>query len=97
MPSLREIKWKLVIRGNVEKVKRKYGGKEIEEYELINRQIAILDGEGFKVQVKGWDRTNAFEFSNPDEYLKHYPEIDELIYMCEILSLIRTEFDIWKK
>lgn len=97
LPSLREIKWKLVIRGNVEKVKRKYGGKEIEEYELINRQTAILDGEGFKVQVKGWDRTNAFEFSNPDEYLKHYPEIDELIYMCEILSLIRTEFDIWKK
>ncbi len=97
LSSLKAIQWKLVTRGNVEKLKKKYRGKEIEEYELINKQIAILDGEGFKVQVKGWNRTNEFEFSNPDGYLKHYPEIDELIYMCEILNLIRTEFDIWKK
>lgn len=97
LPSLSEIQWKLVTRGNVEKVKKKYRGKEIEEYELMNKQISILDGEGFKVQVKGWNRTNEFEFSNPDGYLKHYPEIDELNYMCEILDLIRTEFHIWKK
>lgn len=97
LPSLSEIRWKLVTRGNVEKVKKKYRGKEIEEYELMNKQIAILDGEGFKVQVKGWNRANEFEFSNPDGYLKHYPEIDELNYICEILELIRTEFHIWKK
>ncbi len=97
LPSLSEIRWKLVTRRNVEKVKKKYRGKEIEEYELMNKQIAILDGEGFKVQVKGWNRANEFEFSNPDGYLKHYPEIDELNYMCEILELIRTEFHIWKK
>ncbi|WP_405328028.1 hypothetical protein [Leeuwenhoekiella sp. LLG6367-2.1] len=97
LPSLGEIQWKLVTRGNVEKVKKQYRGKEIEEYELTNKQIAILDGEGFKIQAKGWNRANEFEFSNPDGYLKHYPEIDELIYMCEILNVIRTEFGIWKK
>lgn len=97
LPSLSEIQWKLVTRGNVEKVKKIHRGKEIEEYELMNKQIAILDGEGFKVQVKGWNRTNEFEFSNPDGNLKHYPEIDELNYMYEILDLIRTEFHIWKK
>lgn len=97
LPNLTEIKWKLVTRGNVEKVKSTHRGKETEEYELLNKKISILDGEGFKVQVKGWNRINEFEFSNPDEYLKHYPEIDELNYMCEILNQIRTEFGIWKK
>ena len=97
LPSLSEIQWKLVTRGNVEKVKKQHRGKMIEEYELMSKQIAILDGEGFKIQVKGWKKTNDFEFSNPDGYLKHYPEIDELIYMCEILDLIRNEFHIWKK
>lgn len=97
LPSLSEIQWKLVTRGNVEKVKKKYRGKEIKEYELTNKQVAILDGEGFKVQIKVWNKTNEFEFSNPDGYLSHYPEIDELIYMCEILNTIRNEFGIWKK
>ena len=97
LPSLSEIQWKLMTRGNVEKVKKQYRGKEIEEYELANNKIAILDGEGYKIQVKGWNRSNEFEFSNPDGYLKHYPEIDELIYMREILNTIRTEFGIWKK
>ena len=97
LPSFSEIQWKLVTRGNVKKVKKKYRGKEIEEYELMNKKIAILDGDGFKAQVKAWNRANEFEFYNPDEYLKHYPEIDELNYMSEILNLIRTEFNIWNK
>lgn len=97
LPNLSEIRWKLVTRGKVEKVKKIHRGNEIEEYELMNKQVAILDGEGFKIQVRGWNKTNEFEFSNPDGYLSHYPEIDELIYMCEILNTIRTEFGIWKK
>ena len=97
LPSLNEIQWKLVTRGNVEKVERVHRGKKTEEYELMNKQIAILDGESFKIQVRGWNRINEFEYSNPDGYLKHYPEIDELIYMCEILNTIRNEFGIWKK
>ena len=97
LPSLNTIQWKLVTRGNVEKVVYKYRDKEVEEYEFSNQKISILDGESFKVQINSWNRVNEFEFSNPDGYLKHYPEIDELIYMCEILNLIRTEFDIWKK
>ncbi|RBW57141.1 hypothetical protein DS884_11180 [Tenacibaculum sp. E3R01] len=97
LPSLSEIQWKLGTRGNVEKVKNIHRGKEIVEYQLITKKISILDGEGFKVQSKGWNKINEFEFSNPDKYLKHYPEIDELIYMCEILNIIRNEFGIWKK
>lgn len=97
LPSLDNIQWKLVTRGNVEEIKRKHRDKEITEFELINTRIAILDGETFKVQIKELNRTNTFEFSNPDEYLKHFPEIDELIYVCEILNLIRDEFGVWKR
>ncbi len=96
LPSLSKIQWKLVTRGNVEKVKNTYRGKEIEEYELMNKQVTIFDGEGFKIQVRGWNKTNEIEFSNPDAYLNNYPEIDELIYICEILNTIRAEFGIWK-
>jgi hypothetical protein len=97
LPNMSQIKWKLTTRGNVEKVTGEFRGKIIEEYEYEKGQISILDGEGFKVQAKGYNRTNSFEFSNPDSYLKYYPEIDELIYMCEILNIIRNEFGIWKK
>ena len=97
LPNLSEIKWKLVTKGNVEKVERLLRGKMKEEYELINKKILILDGQGFKVQVNDWKRANEFEYSNPESYLKHYPEIDELIYMTEIIEFIRNEFKIWEK
>ncbi len=97
LPSLQDIRWKFGSRGNVKKVERIRRGKKTEKYEFLNRQIGILDGEGFTIQVKGWNKTNEFEYSNPDGYLKHYPEIDELIYMCEILDTIRNEFGIWEK
>ena len=44
LPNLSEIRWKLVTRGKVEKVKKIHRGKQIEEYELMNKQVAILDG-----------------------------------------------------
>lgn len=97
LPNLSEIRWKLVTQGNVEKAQKKHNGKIVEVYESSSTQIAILDGEGFNVQVKGWNGNNEFYYSNPDSYLKYYPEIDELIYICEILNLIRVEFQIWKK
>lgn len=96
LPSWSEIEWKLTTRGNVEKQERIHRGKNIEEYDFINETILFTDGEGFKVQAKGFNRYNEIEYSNPDSYLKHYPDIDELIYMNEILNLLRTEFHIWK-
>ena len=96
LPSLNEIQWKLVTRKNVVKIESKRKGKTTIEYEYLRSKISILDGEIFKIKVKGWKKDNEFEFSNPDSYLKHYPEIDEMIYICEILNLIRTEFNIWK-
>ena len=97
LPSLSEVKWKLVTRGNVEKVKIQSRGKMTEKYELLNKQVAILDGEKFKVQAKSLNKTNEFVFFNPDSYLEHYPDVDELIYMAEILNIVRSEFGVWEK
>ena len=97
LPNMRDIWWKLVTRGNVEKVEKPYHGKMAEEYTFRKLVLLVSDGEGFKVQVNGLERTNEFEYFNPDAYLKVHPEIDELNYMCEILDLIRTEFNVWKE
>ena len=97
LPNMRDIWWKLVTRGNVEKVEKPYDGEMAEEYTFRKQVLLVSDGEGFKVQVDGLDRTNEFEYSNPDAYLKVHPEIDELNYMCEILDLIRAEFNVWKE
>ncbi|SEL53661.1 hypothetical protein SAMN04487910_2750 [Aquimarina amphilecti] len=97
LPDMRKIQWKMVKRGNVEKVIDTIRGKIFEEYLSSERRIMITDGTGFIVKVKQQEETNHFEYSNPKSYLKHYPEIDELIYMSEILNIIQNEFGIWKK
>ena len=97
LPDMREIRWKMVKRGNVEKVIDTIRGKAFEEYLSSERRIMITDGTGFLIKVKHKEEANYFKYSNPESYLKHYPEIDELIYMREILNIIRKEFGIWKK
>ncbi|PHN93500.1 hypothetical protein CSC80_11295 [Maribacter sp. 6B07] len=96
LPNLKEIYWKLETRGEVEKVEIMHKGKIKEEYEILSKRKTIVDGEGYIVQAKGW-KFNEFEFSNPDRYLEYYPEVDELIFVCEILNTIRNEFGVWKK
>lgn len=95
--SQETIQWKLKKRGKVEKVRNTFRGKTIEEYTLISRKTSIVDGNFYTVKVKTPYKTNNFTFSNPESYLKIYPEIDELIYMSEILSIIKNEFGIWEK
>jgi len=95
LPSEESIQWKLGTRNEIEKKEYTRKEKTIVEYYSSTGKTHILDGEGFIVQAKGWDVTHTFSYSNPDSYLKHYPDIDELIYMVEILNIIRSEFDIW--
>ncbi|WP_299224719.1 hypothetical protein [uncultured Psychroserpens sp.] len=96
LPNLQEIKWKLAKRGDVEKRKVQRRGKVIEEYDLVNSTKTPLDGNGYIIIFKDKSRNNEFHFSNPYFYLSNYSEIDELIYVCEILDMITNEFGIWK-
>lgn len=56
--------------------------------------IAILDGTGYSIIYKSGKNHNEFDYSNPESYLKKFPEIDELNSFVEILKYIRKEFKI---
>jgi len=58
------------------------------------KAIMVLDGTGYLVKYKAGKQENEFDYSNPESYLKHYPEINELNYFVDILQYIRKEFNI---
>ena len=55
---------------------------------------SVLDGTGYLVKYKSGKQANEFNYSNPETYLKTYPEIDELSYFVDILNYIRKEFNV---
>lgn len=57
-------------------------------------KIAILDGTGYSTIYKSGKNHNEFHYSNPESYLKKFPEVDELTSFVEILKYIRKEFKI---
>ena len=62
---------------------------------VFQQQVtSILDGTGYFVKYQAGKQQNEFDYSNPESYLKHYPEIDELNYFVDILKYIRKEFNI---
>ncbi len=62
-------------------------------FETTN-SIVVLDGTGYLVKFKSGRQNNEFDYNNPESYLKHYPEIDELKSFVDILKYIRKEFNI---
>ncbi len=99
LPSLETIQWKLQKRGEktIELIVDDAKGEVT--YQNSTHNVAILDGHNYTVQVQSetWKKTHTFSYDNPESYLKHFPEIDELIYMNEILNIVKNEFTIWKK
>ena len=80
LPSLEEIRWKLIKRGNVELKKTKERGKIIEEYDLENSKMWIMDGESFKIQVNCWNKKNEFEqISSISEFLLSCYSIKDML------------------
>ncbi len=92
LPDQRSIEWKLKERGVI--YKENYRGKE--DYQLTNKVASVMDGTGYKVMTKVYGKSHSFSFRNPDIYYKLYPEVDELVFMKEIMDTIRTEFGIWE-
>ncbi|WP_268225517.1 hypothetical protein [Sinomicrobium oceani] len=89
LPNMSEIKYKMKERGNVELVDGKY--------QLMWKATEIMDGIGYRVQIRVNKKFHEVDFGNPVSYLKYYPDVDELIYFNELLDLIKSEFGIWKK
>jgi hypothetical protein len=86
LPSIKDIDYKL-----------KTTSIEIEDGEkiILKRKISPLDGESYEVFVKNGKVENHFIFNGLNSYLKHYPQVDELISYNKLLSIINTEFNLW--
>lgn len=71
---------------------------QIEDGEMYSStsSLSVLDGQSFFVKIKRGKKENQFNYSNPESYLKKYPDVDELLYFQELLNLIRNEFNIFK-
>lgn len=68
-------------------------GKFIDNYATVG----IMDGIGYKVMIKNNKEFNEINYSNPEGYLKHFENIDELISFKSLLDVVRNEFGIWTK
>jgi len=99
LPDISTIHWKLKkrTRKTVELIVGKGKTKGEITYQNSTTSVAILDGVTYTVQLKSGGNTHAFSYDNPESYLKHFPNVDELIYMNEILETIKNEFNIWNK
>jgi hypothetical protein len=89
IPNMTNIEYKMEKRGEIKLVDG--------EYEIVSEKLSIMDGIGYLVKIKNFDKNNEIYYGNPEIYLKHYPEIDELNYFSELLNILRTELMIWKK
>jgi hypothetical protein len=97
LPNENEIEWKFITIENITKEKTNIEKNIInEKYEYITTQKADFIGDIFKIQICTNQKSNEFEYSNPMSLLTVYPEIDELIYVSEIINLIMNEFKIWQ-
>lgn len=88
-------KWK-TFKYKLEKKNKKY---EIEDGEIISSTSMsnFLDGFSYYVKIKNGKQENEIEYSNPESYLKKYPNVDELISFKELLDVLRDDFKIFSK
>jgi len=64
------------------------------EYGIVKKKAIVLDGEDYQVFIRNGKIKNNFTFDNPKSYLKHYPNVDELISYYQLLSVLKKEFNL---
>lgn len=97
LPNRKDIFWKLVERGKIEKVERFDRGEKIMKWDVLTKQSMPLHGNSYHFEVRNPSKNNIFNFNNPFYYKRKYPEIDEPNFVCELIEIIRSEFDIWEE
>ena len=96
LPGMETIRWKMNTRQPIRFVKDTFRGKPQMKYWSERRFSLFSDGNHYVLEIKYGDRINKINFGNPYDYKEIYSEVDELIYFCEILDIVKSEFDIWK-
>ncbi|MGS0748252.1 hypothetical protein [Halpernia sp. GG3] len=80
---------------NYKKVKKTISyNEENKQNEIISEEMKVMDGSGYYIRYKNGDNFNSFFYSNPETYIKQYPEINELKSFVEILDFINDRFKI---
>ncbi|MBC7555365.1 MAG: hypothetical protein H7195_00165 [Chryseobacterium sp.] len=80
---------------NYKKVKKTISyNEENKQNEIISEEMKVMDGSGYYIKYKNGDNFNSFFYSNPETYIKQYPEINELKSFVEILDFINDRFKI---
>jgi hypothetical protein len=74
--------------------KNKPRGENGSDMQFSYSQFRVMDGAIYSVKFKNDSAENNFAYSNPEAYLKEFPHIDELVYFCALLDLVRKEFNI---
>ncbi|ARN78845.1 hypothetical protein BST97_13060 [Nonlabens spongiae] len=95
LPSMEAIRWKMNNRQPIRVVKDTFRGIPQTKYWSESKTLQFVDGDYFVIEVRYGNVINRTEFSNPVNYLKAYPNIDELTYFCEIIDIAKNEFGIW--
>ena len=88
LPSIENIKYKL---------KESSISIEDGDYDIVEKHSLIHDGNSYNVFVSNIESKNYFTFDNPENYLKSYPNVDELQSYTKLLSIIKKEFNLWNE
>ncbi len=97
LPGMEAIRWKMNTRQPIRVVKDTFRGKPQMKYWSERRFSLFSDGNHYVLEIKYGDRINKINFGNPYDYKEIYSEVDELIYFCEILDIVKSEFGIWEE
>lgn len=86
LPSLKNINYKL-----------KSNSIDLEDgtYRIIEKRNDFLNGNTYEVFVKNGVNENYFSFNDSENYLKNFPNVDEIISYNNLLKIIRKEFNPW--
>lgn len=79
-----QIKYKLKKKGEIT--------IERGEYNLNWEKLKVMDGQYYEAKIRNGNKLNTVSYSNPEIYLEHYPEVDELNSFVELLNLLKSEF-----
>lgn len=75
---------------------KKRGPAEYNEFRqaVMYKKVDIMDGTGYDVELKVDGLLRYYSYRNPEAYLEHFPQVEELQSFSGILHLIRQEFSI---
>lgn len=88
LPKMDDIRYKF--RKNQTIVKRKG------EYRIRYDSDIMFDGYVFTVILNNGEKSNQIIYSNPDVYLRNYPDVDEIIDFNNLLKAISSTLKIWQ-